>query len=436
MTRSTNTPRVSRNLRIATGLLLVVGLYGLTLGALSALAESANGTLISLRAEHYGPLFQSTLFHGILGLAAMISCAILRPLKSIPRYLPQAFVLILPFLFLFSVDCILNVAFPPALKRDGIFRPHKTRGWAMLPNSHMYFGAHIYVDRYGFRVPEDQKFRTVPPRPRILFVGDSLTFGLAVKAEQCFAELTGDAVRKMDGLPKFNVLNAGVTGYDIAQSLDQLRELETEFQPDLIVQQICFNDISEQYDARHGRDEGKYPEYRYMARDPHWSAIVRLVFDWARKQRYGSDEQAAAETIQHVDLMRLLEEPPSATVEQAWERVFETERKLIAFCKEKSLPLIVVAFPIQQQFIFGDLSLDPQARLAAFFSKTDVPFVDISSVYFEQYERTPENGELLFVDDTHPTRLGHRIAAEATLKLLRDNNMLEKAAQRFETKTP
>jgi len=421
--------------RILAALLLLLGAYGLGISAISASAESLNGSLITLNADHYGPLFQSTVYHGIVGLLALASGYLLRR-GPLPLISPQLFLFVLPFVLLFSADRILNVFFPPALSRSGIFRPHETRGWAMLPKSEMFFGSHIYIDRYGFRVPLDEWDRKIPPRPRILFVGDSLTFGLAIEAEKCYVGLLSKAVQEIDGLPKFHALNAGVTGYDIAQSLDQLRELNEKFKPDLIVQQICFNDISEQYDARHGRDEELYPEYRYMARDPHWSAIARLVFDWARRRKYGgATEQEAAEAIQHMDLMRLVEASPSKTIEDAWERVYKTQREMIAYCKEQMLPLAVVLFPIQQQFTFPETTLDPQRRLAEFFATTDVPYIDISDVYFDQYERTQENGAKLFVDDTHPTRLGHRIAAEAILQLLREHGLLKRAAQRYVTST-
>ncbi len=419
--------------RVVAALLILLGMYGLGIAALSALADTGNGTLYTLTADHYGPLFRSTIYHGAVGLIALLGGILLRrrAFRALP---PQLVLMLLPFVLLGSVDCVLNVIFPPALKREGIFRPHETRGWAMLPKSRMVLKSPIYIDRYGFRVPEDEWNRKLPPRPRIMFIGDSLTFGWAIESEKCFAELIDDELKTIDGLPDFHVLNAGVTGYDIAQTLDQLRETEGEFKPDLIVQQLCFNDITEQYDARHGRDEELYPEYLFLGRDPHWSAIARLVFDWARRRKYGGvNERDAAEALQHMDLMRLLEEPPAKMVEDAWDRVFETQRELIAYCEERSLPLAVVLFPIQQQFIFPDISLDPQERWAAFFEKMKVPFLDVSQIYFEQYERNPENAVLMYVDDTHPTRLGHRVAAEAILKFLQEDGLLKRAALRYVT---
>ncbi len=86
-------------------------------------------------------------------------------------------------------------------------------------------------DRLGFRVPLNQKDRDEPlPEPRMLFLGDSFTYGYLLTPGETFP------VRAAESLGG-TALNAGMGSYGLAQMLVQAREWIPELKPDYVVVQ-------------------------------------------------------------------------------------------------------------------------------------------------------------------------------------------------------
>lgn len=97
----------------------------------------------------------------------------------------------------------------------------------------------------GFR---DRSFlRTKKPGTyRIIALGDSLTYGLGVRAHETYPEqleqqLNGIA-RLVPRISRFEVLNLGVPGYSILQEFELLRTRGLDLEPDLVVLLVCLND--------------------------------------------------------------------------------------------------------------------------------------------------------------------------------------------------
>lgn len=79
---------------------------------------------------------------------------------------------------------------------------------------------------------------------RILFAGDSYTFGFGVEGPESFPErvgvLLGEALRR-----PIEVLNAGVPGWSADQHMLYLHERGLTLEPDLLIVQIMQNDVSD-----------------------------------------------------------------------------------------------------------------------------------------------------------------------------------------------
>lgn len=85
-------------------------------------------------------------------------------------------------------------------------------------------------DERGFRVAAGTMPQPSRRRPRVLFLGDSFTYGRMVAAEDTFAALTA---ARLGG----EALNAGVNGYGLAQMVLRARQLIPEYRPDIVVVQ-------------------------------------------------------------------------------------------------------------------------------------------------------------------------------------------------------
>lgn len=105
-------------------------------------------------------------------------------------------------------------------------------GWSYKPQISFYQVRRQYeyhFDKFGIRAPSPHHELSAE-KPRILFIGDSVTFGEELNYDQTFvaqiSQLLGD---------KFEVVNLGVQGYGTDQSLALMKQLIDQIQPKYVV---------------------------------------------------------------------------------------------------------------------------------------------------------------------------------------------------------
>lgn len=100
----------------------------------------------------------------------------------------------------------------------------------------------VYINSLGFRDIRDRPLQKATGVPRVLFIGDSYTFGYGVSDQESFPSLT-EAYMKRDGKP-VEVLNAGIPGVGPDWYYLFLKHKAFNFAPDLIVVNIYLgNDL-------------------------------------------------------------------------------------------------------------------------------------------------------------------------------------------------
>lgn len=154
-------------------------------------------------------------------------------------------------LLLFAVSLVLSLLFAEgALRLTGIagarrgspwfaggnhprflFQPDAEGGYALRPGFHgrelapgREFDVPVAVDRSGLRDHD----HSAPSRPRLLALGDSMTFGEGVTAEEAWPAVLERALG-------VRVYAAGVPGFASSQMRASLRRLLPRLQPDLVV---------------------------------------------------------------------------------------------------------------------------------------------------------------------------------------------------------
>lgn len=123
-----------------------------------------------------------------------------------------------------------------------LFRPDYS-GDIMMGNSSF----HVATNSLGLRGPEPKKSADY----RILFLGDSFTFGYGVEEHVAFP------ARVREAIPEgFDVINAGVSGWGPSQESRFLKKVGLGLQPDLIILGFYMNDIKDMYitDLQHADD--------------------------------------------------------------------------------------------------------------------------------------------------------------------------------------
>ena len=81
---------------------------------------------------------------------------------------------------------------------------------------------------------------------RIVFLGDSVTFGAGVRDDEPFPRLLESAVNGAGGGP-VETVNTGVVGYNTVQELARLEQAGLPYQPDTVVLTFVVNDLLETF---------------------------------------------------------------------------------------------------------------------------------------------------------------------------------------------
>jgi lysophospholipase L1-like esterase len=139
---------------------------------------------------------------------------------------------------------IARVAFPgwaPRTARLTDFWRYDPRyGWSHIPGVRGTFRSHgvdaqVVINAKGFRGPEVPYSRT-PDRRRVLFLGDSFTWGFGVSFEDMFT------TRLERRVPRLEAVNLGVSGYSTDQELLLYQDEGRKYRPDLVVVVVAYND--------------------------------------------------------------------------------------------------------------------------------------------------------------------------------------------------
>ncbi|MBQ16868.1 MAG: hypothetical protein CMJ65_07060 [Planctomycetaceae bacterium] len=133
----------------------------------------------------------------------------------------------------------------------GVLINDRERFWRLVPGSTLpapitetdrgpFFG--VIANRQGFR--EDHEIAAVKPdnEVRLLFLGDSCTFGFGVAHDQTFVAHCEDRLNEQNPGHRFECLNAGVPGYTLFQGCRVLDQEGPRVKPDVVVACFGFND--------------------------------------------------------------------------------------------------------------------------------------------------------------------------------------------------
>lgn len=259
----------------------------------------------------------------------------------------------------------------------------------------LYPRAWVRTDGNGLRVPMDQDGDS---GGRLLFGGDSVTFGFGVAAEQSFPYVTGRAL----GAPH-DVAIAAVPGYNLGQALALLRENVSRQRPRLVVVGLVVNDIGSAADSATYTDID--PHAARSERGGFLSHSLFVAFLERRLRRIAArndtpDERNSA-FVAVDDFATWLPEETVAAFDAQW-------GQLEALQLETGVPIYVLLCPYREQVdgVAGDAY---QAFVAERCAGSPLRCLDPLAVM-----RASGSAEELFngVSTYHYTPRGHRVLGE------------------------
>jgi len=304
--------------------------------------------------------------------------------------------------------------------------------FSLRPNLDMQWqGARIITSSLGLRSAE-----VGPKQPgefRILSLGESTTFGAKVEGDQTYSAVLEALLQASDSERKYRVINAGVSAYSSFQSLKYLELRGLQLQPDLVLFSHEINDfLPTTFRASEVKVEVPLGESNFGLTDRQLyasrkhllhrrllsvSAVYRCLHHFSARRNLqrlqgtidGADhdhvtipgyysEVATREGVKELEL------PTRVSVEERKDNL----RRLAALCNDHGIRLVIM----HPSYI---TTKRHQCELTEFCEMSGVPMFEV----YDSLHRTGTRPLDYFVDNWHPSPLGHRALAEDLLKFIK-----------------
>jgi len=271
------------------------------------------------------------------------------------------------------------------------------------------FGALVYTDDHGFRIPKGGVPGDEDKREAILVLGDSVGFGPAVEESETFAGLLRAR------LPNRRIYNSSVIGY----STPDYRSVVEAFVPahgevTSVVLVYCLNDVS----AQSAQEIDRYlnPKTENVPEQDLTETLRSFAF-LSRANEFLRSRSKLFLLVKH----RLL-----ATQERMWkstlslyekDRAVDVERSagdiaaIAAFLQARDIPFLVVLSPFEYQLRKREdpETQIPQRQVGDLLIRMGVEYVD-ARPFFD--EHVPSADYFLGYDPMHLSAAGHRVMSE------------------------
>lgn len=335
---------------------------------------------------------------------------------------------------------------PFSIERNMYFVPDPDTGYRIAPGSLGYFqgGIAAAANRYGHR--DDPVDLDKPPGTlRVLAVGDSFTVGASVEQEEAYPQVLEELLRESLDAP-VEVVNTGVGGWSPFQYAQYFEREGLRFGPDLVLVGLYVgNDAYDQHRSveqlptavrgrRVERGQAALPTSAKVWLYEHFH-LARLLLNRGPVARDVTREDCEDFSDQYLDIqgrrLRSHRRRSPRRVSAVRNSVHQISR-IHSLAARKSIPVLVVLLPTEMQvnpalqgrllerdayrwlgelvggpLAFYDFAM-PQSLLVERFAARDIPTVDLLPA-FAAHERC------LYLNDTHWTPEGHRLAASVVL---------------------
>lgn len=278
-------------------------------------------------------------------------------------------------------------------------------------------GIAVAVNSHGLREAE---FTSDKPEDafRILNLGDSIAMGWGVAYEETYGRLLQEMLGAgAPGSGRFEVINAGVPGWNLENELAWLIAEGLELHPDAVILDLTLvNDIY----GENALDRNNRPA------PVEWLDAHSYLFPFIRVQT-----QFLESRLQGRERIPVLSPPTNARSyfpldaaaerwDELWDLILEIERAAAS----QGIPLVLVMFPLEFQVIDDGFPTTPQQVFLARAGEAGIPIVDLLAVFRKACAEKPDGpceleDRYLFADLwMHPSPLGHRLTAETLLPVL------------------
>ena len=301
---------------------------------------------------------------------------------------------------LLFIEIVLRI-FPPSIASMNVEETWKAQITNIAENK---FRVGIRIENYAFW--EDPLKREVLDRDftRILFLGDSFTFGEGLlDPSRRFTDVLetklNESAEINDSPRRFHVFNAGIPGSVPSDWHDYLKEIEPAYHPNIVIAVFFLRDgTSLPTSLKYNEDlvnqllapHKKKPLYRVSmiarirAHQRVWNTYREHFRSRLKASYLGTNKEKETWEIQKVHLL-------------------EIKR----YCEDRDIDFRCVVFPILMNLNDYEFH-DVEEEILRFFNTQNIPSFSLTPGFIGRDEK----GLWLASNDQHPNEKGHSIAAE------------------------
>ncbi len=316
-------------------------------------------------------------------------------------------------------ELALRAFVPPRKATTKLFVRDDELGWKLNPGATDTWGdVVVHINEKGYRGPV-VPYERADGKKRVLFLGDSVTFGYRIARWQDTFPFLADSIAAAIDSVEIETVNLSVEGYSQWQEAIVMQTEGARYQPDLVVLGFVLNDVTEMFHLVKfgGAEEGfqmRHAASSWLERVLSKSAIAYEVQNVTRevkaKRRLGEDLRLGAIKQQALEVETLMRRPDQANVKTAWDFALADLQKIADQCKRLDIPFVVVAFPFEVQLHDAMNLGTPQRVLFNYTQARNIEMIDLlpplSAAVCGQENVAP------FLDEDHFSLEGHRMVAE------------------------
>lgn len=305
------------------------------------------------------------------------------------------------------------------------YRPDPTLVFAWEPNQRGFSAdKEIVINERGLRGPVVPYERT-PGTKRILFLGDSITFGYGVRDEEVVSERVR-ALLGAAGVPT-ETINTAIASYNTEQEVAYYEHEGHRYDPDVVVVGVCWNDINDKSNVRvdaHGNlvdaDAVDKPTKRsdaaIVADTEFRNTLKRSRLLYGTLERWRAYQASRAPDDHAAFRNDVLSGNATARVEVGWSRMENAFRRLQAAVASHGARLMIVAFPVPVMLEQSFPASSYPTRLRDFATRENIPYLDLTGAFQAAFH----GHESLFIpfDGDHPNAEGHDLAAHEIVRMM------------------
>jgi len=270
----------------------------------------------------------------------------------------------------------------------------------------------VKINAHGLR-DEEIPFTKLDDEKRILILGDSVVFGWGISQGESFSDRMEPLLQQQTGGTRWQVINAGVNGYNTEQEATFLRIEGMRYSPDFVLLVYVSNDVDAALDPN-ATTWRRYPSWppslpEALNRLKQRSYLLQLTHLFIRMNKM--DLARAAATIEGE--VASGHENRSMTGHPNWPQSKEALLDIAQQCREAGIPFLVGLY----------------SSLGSSFDPTfvaDLQDAGIDAIYLQPaWKGVPENVAHVSRIDSHPSALVHQSIAEYLVNIFRQRGWLD-----------